>query len=63
MLSDFWPHGKVAETYGIFRRKYGTSERANIMIDENQKVAFVKVYPVGQFPDIKEVIEALKKLG
>jgi peroxiredoxin len=63
LLSDFWPHGRVAETYGIFRTKYGTSERANIIIDENQKVAFVKVYPVGQLPDIKEIIEALKKLG
>ncbi|MGA2309882.1 MAG: redoxin domain-containing protein [Candidatus Bathyarchaeia archaeon] len=63
LLSDFWPHGKVAETYGIFRSKYGTSERANIIIDENQKVAFVKVYPVEQLPDIKEVTEALRKLG
>ena len=63
LLSDFWPHGKVAEAYGIFRSKYGTSERANIIIDENQKVAFVKVYPIGQLPDIREVIEALRKLG
>jgi len=63
LLSDFWPHGKVAEAYGIFRSKYGTSERANIIIDENQKVAFVKVYPIGQLPDIREVLEALKKLG
>jgi peroxiredoxin len=63
LLSDFWPHGKVAETYGIFRSKYGTSERANIIVDENQNVAFFKVYPIGQLPDIKEVIDALKKLG
>ena len=63
LLVDFWPHGKVAETYGIFRSKYGTSERANIIIDEDQRVVFIKVYPVGQLPDIKEVIEALKKLG
>ena len=63
LLSDFWPHGKVAETYGIFRSKPGTSERANIIIDERQKIAFFKVYPVGQLPDIQEVIAALKKLG
>jgi peroxiredoxin len=63
LLSDFWPHGKVAERYGLFRSKYGTSERANIIIDEHQKVAFVKVYPIGQLPDIKEIIEALKKLN
>jgi len=62
LLSDFWPHGKVAETYGIFRSKYGTSERANIIIYEDQKVAFFKVYPIGQLPDIKEVIDALKKM-
>lgn len=61
LLSDFWPHGKVAEQYGLFRSKYGTSERANVIIDEHQKVAFVKVYPIGQLPDIKEIIEALKK--
>jgi peroxiredoxin len=63
LLSDFWPHGKVAEQYGVFRNKYGTSERANVIIDEEQKVAFVKVYPIGQLPDIKEIIEALKKLS
>lgn len=63
LLSDFWPHGRVAETYGIFRSKYGTSERANIIIDERQKIAFVKVYPIGQLPDIQEVLAALKKLG
>jgi peroxiredoxin len=62
LLSDFWPHGKVAEAYGLFRNDYGTSKRANVIIDENQKVAFVKVYPSGQLPDIKEIIDALKKL-
>lgn len=63
LLSDFWPHGKVAELYGVFRSKYGTSERANIIISENQKVAFLKVYPIGQLPDIKEIIETLKRLS
>jgi peroxiredoxin len=63
LLSDFWPHGRVAETYGIFRSKFGTSERANIIVDENQRVAFFKVYPIGQLPDIQEIIDALKKLG
>lgn len=38
LLSDFWPHGEVAALYGIFREKDGFSERANIVIDENEKV-------------------------
>jgi peroxiredoxin len=61
LLSDFWPHGKVAELYGIFRAKDGFSERANIIIDENEKIVFFKIYKLGQLPDIKEIIDALKK--
>jgi peroxiredoxin len=60
LLSDFWPHGKVAETYGIFRIKDGFSERANVIVDERQKVVFFKIYELGQLPDIHEVIDALK---
>jgi peroxiredoxin len=62
LLSDFWPHGKVADLYGIFRSKDGFSERANIIIDENQKIAFFKIYKLGQLPDIQEIIDALKKI-
>lgn len=61
LLADFWPHGKVAQLYGIFRAKDGISERANIIIDENQKIIFFKVYRLGELPDIQEVIEALRK--
>ena len=61
-LSDFWPHGYVAKLYGIFREDDGFSERANIVIDENGKILFSKVYPLGELPDIQEVIRVLKKL-
>lgn len=62
LLSDFWPHGKVAKSFGIFRTKDGFSERANIIIDENQKTAFFKIYKLGQLPNVQEIIGALKKL-
>ncbi len=61
ILSDFWPHGAVAKAYGIFREHGGTSERANIIVDEKGKAAWVKVYEIGQLPPIDEVIAALKK--
>lgn len=63
LLSDFWPHGKVAKLYGIFRQEGGFSERANIIIDENQKIAFFKVYKLGQLPDIQEIINVLEKMS
>ena len=61
LLSDFWPHGEVASLYGIFRVENGISERANIIVDEGQKVIFVKVYDIPQLPDIDEIINFLKK--
>jgi peroxiredoxin len=60
--SDFWPHGKVAQDYGIFIEKPGISERANIIIDENGIVKWVKVYPISQLPDINEVLQVLESL-
>ncbi len=60
LLSDFWPHGKVAQSYGIFRDKDGFSERANIIIDGKQRVIFVKIYPIPQLPDIEEIIKVLE---
>jgi peroxiredoxin len=62
LLSDFWPHGEVAKLYGIFRDRNGFSERANIVVDENQKVVFFKVYPIRELPDINEIINFLKNL-
>lgn len=62
LLSDFWPHGKVAKAYGLFLKEDGVSKRANVIIDENQKIALVKIYKLGVLPDIKEVISFLKKM-
>ncbi len=61
LLSDFWPHGKVATDYGIFHEEFGMSERANIIVDEKGIVKWVKVYPMSQLPDIEEVFAELSK--
>ena len=60
LLADFWPQGEVARLYGVFRDKDGFSERANILIDENQVVVFAKLYPIAQLPDIEEIIKFLE---
>ena len=63
LLSDFWPHGAVAQAFGIFREKDGFSERAVIVLDEERKVRFVKVYPLPELPDLDEVFRALEGMG
>ena len=62
LLSDFWPHGKVAGDYGILIEEFGMSQRANIIIDENGVVQWVKIYPLSQLPDIGEVLQALSDI-
>ena len=59
LLSDFWPHGKIAKAYGIFRETNGFSERVNIVLDENHRVIFVKVYPLKELPDLEEILQIL----
>jgi peroxiredoxin len=60
LLADFWPHGGVADSLGIFRSKNGFSERANVIIDETGKVIFVKIYPIHELPDIEEILSFIR---
>lgn len=61
MLADFWPHGKIAKAFGLFREKEGFSERANVIVDEFGKIIWIQIYPIKELPDIKEVIRVLSK--
>lgn len=61
LLADFWPHGGIAAKLCIFIDKFGFSERANIILDEQRNVIFVKVYPIRELPDINEILGFLKQ--
>jgi len=61
LLSDFHPHGAVAEAYGVLREG-GISDRAVFVIDKSGVVVFCKVYDIPILPDnseVKDVIAAL----
>jgi peroxiredoxin len=62
VLSDFWPHGKVADTYGILRSD-GTTERALVVIDKKGIIRFIKVNDINQRPKLEELVKALEGLG
>ena len=62
LLSDFWPHGNVAKLFCLFREDDGFSERANIIINEDQIIEFVKIYEISNLPDIDEIVDFLKNL-
>ncbi len=41
VLSDFWPHGAVAQAYGVFNADLGCATRASFIIDANGTIAAV----------------------
>jgi mycoredoxin-dependent peroxiredoxin len=43
LLSDFWPHGKVAQAYGVFDNAAGMALRGTFLIDKSGVVCFVEV--------------------
>jgi len=60
LLCDIWPHGEISKKYGLFDEQGGTSLRANVIIDENGQVIWVKVYPMGHLPNWKNYLPCLK---
>ncbi len=47
LLSDFWPHGTVAQAYGAFNEKAGMALRGTFLIDAEGKIAFAEVNQPG----------------
>lgn len=64
LLSDFYPHGEVAQRFGVFRTGDplpGISERAVFVVDKQGKIAWAKVFELPTQPDNAPILEALKK--
>ena len=47
LLSDFWPHGATAQTYGVFNEKAGMALRGTFLLDADGKVTFAEVNEPG----------------
>ena len=62
VLSDFWPHGKVASTYGVLRSD-GVAERALFYINKEGIINAIMVMDINQKPDLKQCKAELKKLN
>jgi mycoredoxin-dependent peroxiredoxin len=51
LLSDFWPHGAVAQAYEVFNEKAGMAVRGTFLVDPDGTVAFAEVNQPG---DVRE---------
>lgn len=62
VLSDFWPHGKTAEAYGVLRTD-GTTERAIFIIDKQGIIRSIDVHDINKRPPLEGIISELEKLN
>ena len=60
LLADFWPHGEVARSYGVFEEAAGFATRGTFIVDKQGKVAY-KV--VNAIPDARDLDEYKKVLA
>jgi alkyl hydroperoxide reductase subunit AhpC len=63
--SDFYPHGEIAERYGVLRLGPpipGITERAIFIINKEGTIVFRKIYHLGEQPDLDEVLGVLRRL-
>jgi peroxiredoxin len=48
LLSDFWPHGAAARSYGVFNDGAGFAQRGTFLVDRAGIVRFAEVNEVGE---------------
>ena len=61
VLSDFWPHGAVADRYGVLRSD-GLSERAIFVIDKKGIIRYIGVGDINKRPRLEILVKELARL-
>jgi len=61
VLSDFYPHGAVADRYGVLRSN-GVSERALFVIDKKGIIRYIDVHDINERPSLENLLKALEEL-
>lgn len=62
VLADFWPHGAVAQAYGVFLEEAGISNRATFVINIDGELVAKFVTAPGQARSLDEYDRALASL-
>jgi peroxiredoxin (alkyl hydroperoxide reductase subunit C) len=63
LLADFWPHGAVAQAYGVFNEQAGIANRGTFVIDKAGVVRFAEMNMPGEARDQSAWRKALAAAG
>lgn len=61
LLSDFWPHGAVAESFGVLRAD-GFADRAVFIIDRSGVVRYGRVFQMDHAPETGPLLDELRRI-
>jgi peroxiredoxin len=59
LLSDFWPHGAVARSFGVLLEDKGFASRASFLIDRSGIVRWVFEAPPGAIRELSDYEDAI----
>ena len=62
VLSDFWPHGAVADRYGVLRGD-GTAERALVFINAEGIITHLHVSDINVRPPLELIVKQLARMA
>ncbi|GIG25742.1 redoxin domain-containing protein [Cellulomonas denverensis] len=62
LLSDFWPHGAAAQTYGVFDPEQGHARRASVLLDTEGVIRWTTLSPAGKGRDPQLYLAAVGRL-
>ena len=62
ILSDFYPHGKVSSSYGLFDENRGTPQRAIVVVDKKGVIQFSNIYRAATDLNPIDVLNTIKAL-
>lgn len=60
LLSDFWPHGAVARSYGVFDEELGCAVRGSFVLDADGRVSWSVRNAIADARDIDEHLRAVQ---
>jgi len=62
LLSDFWPHGAVAQAYGVFNETTGFANRGTFLVDRDGIIRFAEMNGPGEGRNADDWRSAIKSL-
>jgi|TARA_A100001037_G_C15071155_1_gene599475 alkyl hydroperoxide reductase subunit AhpC len=61
-LSDFYPHGKATQSFGVFNDETGVPKRSVFLIDKKGIVRFSKIYDQAIDLNPSDILAEVNKL-